>query len=96
MLGLAFPAISNLNHNPFFNTAIQQRAVSQSVFGFKLAQTGSELFLGGTNNKLFYGSIEFHSVNPNSGFWQATGARVKANRRTIASGFETVIDSGTT
>ena len=85
-----------LQQSPFFNTATTHQAVSQSVFGFKLAQTGSELFLGGTDNQLFSGGIEFHPVDTTTGFWQATGASVKANGQTVTSGFETIIDSGTT
>jgi len=92
---LAFPAISNLNQDPFFNTATKQGAVSQSVFGFKLASQGPELFLGGTNNKLFSGGLEFHTVDPSTGFWQVPGASVKVNAQTVADSFETIIDSGT-
>ena len=93
---MAFPAISNLKQDPFFNTATKQKAVSQSVFGFKLASTGSELFLGGTNNKLFSGQLEFHQVDPSAGFWQVPGASVKVNGQAAPSSFETIIDSGTT
>jgi len=93
---LAFPAISNLKQDPFFNTATKQGAVSQSVFGFKLASQASELFLGGTNNKLFTGDLEFHKVDSSAGFWQVPGASVKVNGQTAADSFETIIDSGTT
>ena len=70
--------------------------VSQAVFGFKLASSDSELFLGGTNNKLFSGDIEFHQVNPSAPYWQVPGASVKVNGQTIVGSFETIIDSGTT
>jgi cathepsin D len=93
---LAFPTISNLKQNPFFNTASKQGVVKESVFGFKLASQGSELFLGGTNNKLFSGNLEFHKVDPSAGFWQVPGATVKVNGKASATSFETVIDSGTT
>jgi cathepsin D len=93
---LAFPSISNLKQDPFFNTAAKQGTISQSVFGFKLASQGSELFLGGTNNNLFTGDIEFHNVDSSTGFWQALGASAKVNGQTAVSSFETIIDSGTT
>ncbi|KAK7461034.1 hypothetical protein VKT23_008962 [Stygiomarasmius scandens] len=96
ILGLAFPAISNLNSNPFFNTAINQGTVSSGEFGFYLSQSGSELYLGGANSNLYTGSIEFHSVDTSTGFWQITGASIKSGGSTIVSGFETIIDSGTT
>ncbi|KAI0368282.1 acid protease [Pilatotrama ljubarskyi] len=96
LLGLAYPAISNLNENPFFNTAIEQNAVSEGVFGFKLASSGSELYLGGTDSKLYTGAIEYHDVDTSTGFWQITGAKAYVGSKAVVSNFETIIDSGTT
>ncbi|KAK7055429.1 acid protease [Favolaschia claudopus] len=96
ILGLAFPALSNLNADPFFNTANEQGAVSQNQFSFFLASSGSELFLGGTDEDKYTGSIEFHDVDSSSGFWQITGAKAKVGSTTAVSGFDTIIDSGTT
>ncbi|KAI0332362.1 protease [Cubamyces sp. BRFM 1775] len=95
ILGLAFPAISNLQKSPFFNTAKSQGAVKSGVFGFKLAKSGSELYLGGTDSSLYTGSIEYHSVT-GSGFWQISGASILVGSQTVESGFQTIIDSGTT
>ncbi|EIW62808.1 acid protease [Trametes versicolor FP-101664 SS1] len=96
ILGLAYPAISNLNESPFFNTAFSQGAVTSNVFGFKLASSGSELYLGGTDSKLYTGAIEYHSIDTSTGFWQLTGAKALVGSTTANSGFETIIDSGTT
>ncbi|KAI0759837.1 acid protease [Trametes elegans] len=96
LLGLAYPAISNLNQSPFFNTAIKEKAVSEGVFAFKLASSGSELYLGGTNKKLYSGDIEYHNVDTSTGFWQITGAKVYSGSKAAVSNFETIIDSGTT
>ncbi|EED77425.1 predicted protein [Postia placenta Mad-698-R] len=60
-----------------------------------LASSGSELYLGGTDTSLYTGAIEYHTVT-GSGFWQASGAKVYANNNLGGSGFQTVIDSGTT
>ncbi|KAI8972259.1 protease [Trametes punicea] len=95
ILGLAFPAISNLQKSPFFNTAKSQGAVKNGVFGFKLAKSGSELYLGGTDTSLYTGSIEYHAVT-GSGFWQISGASISIGSQTVVSGFQTIIDSGTT
>ncbi|KAI0366743.1 protease [Pilatotrama ljubarskyi] len=95
LLGMAFPAISNLRQSPFFNTAKTQGAVKSGVFGFKLAKSGSELYLGGTNTKLYTGAIEYHQVT-GSGFWQVPGASLLLGSTTVLSGFQTIIDSGTT
>ncbi|KAH9929580.1 acid protease [Epithele typhae] len=96
ILGLAFPAISNLNENPFFYTAVSEGAVDEGVFGFKLASSGSELYLGGTNDDLYSGSLEYHDVDTSNGFWQITSAKAYVGSKAAVSGFETIIDSGTT
>ncbi|KAI8978783.1 acid protease [Trametes punicea] len=97
VLGLAFPALSNLNARPFFFTALAQGAAPEGAFAFKLAQSGSELFIGGTNKSLYAGAIEYHPLSSTvSGFWQIGGASVSVQGRKVASGFETVIDSGST
>jgi len=93
---LAFPTISNLNQSPFFNTAVYEGNVKSNQFGFYLAGTGSELYLGGTDNSLYSGDIEFHDVSSASGFWQISGAEALVGSTTAVSGFQTIIDSGTT
>lgn len=82
--------------NPFFNTAMSQGVASAGSFGFKLASTGSELFLGGTDTSKYSGSVEFHEIDTSTGFWQATGAKAIAGSKTAVSNFDTIIDSGTT
>ncbi|KAJ6463451.1 acid protease [Mycena sanguinolenta] len=97
ILGLAFPAIAQMQSGlPFFNNADQEGAVSVNQFGFLLASNGSELYLGGTDTAKYTGELEFHDVDTTSGFWQVTGATAKVGNSTVVSGFETIIDSGTT
>lgn len=96
LLGMGFPAISSLNADPFFQTAVEQGAVSEGVFAFKLASSGSELYLGGTDSSLYSGSIEYHALSSSVGYWQIGGASAIVNGETAASGFQTIIDSGTT
>jgi len=66
-MGLAYPSISNLKQNPFFNNAISSGAVNSSVFAFKLASTDSQLYLGGTDTTLYQGSFETHDVDTSTG-----------------------------
>ncbi|KAI0632379.1 acid protease [Trametes polyzona] len=96
LLGLGFPALSELKNNPFFFTAIKQGAVSKGEFAFKLAKTGSELFIGGTNKKLYSGAIEFHDLSSAIGYWMIGGGSVSINGKKAVSGFDTIIDSGST
>ncbi|KAL0573987.1 hypothetical protein V5O48_007956 [Marasmius crinis-equi] len=96
ILGLAFPSIAQTHSSPFLNTAVSQKAVPNGSFGFKLANSGSELYLGGTNSKLYTGSLEYHNVDDSAGFWQISGAKALVGSTTAVSDFATIIDSGTT
>lgn len=57
LMGLAFESISAYNATPVFQTLISQDVLTSPVFGLKLATSGSELFLGGTNDTLFTGNF---------------------------------------
>jgi cathepsin D len=99
ILGMAFPALSQLHKDPFFVTANSQGSIEDGEFGFYLASSpsGSELFLGGTNSALYTGSIEYHSiVEDPTGFWQIGNASIASGSITAVFGFDTIIDSGTT
>lgn len=47
---------------------MSQGKVQSAVFSFRLAKTGSELYLGGTNPNKFSGSIEWHPITSKS-YW---------------------------
>jgi len=96
ILGLGLRALSNLNKDPFFVSASSQGIVSQKEFSFKLASSGSSLFLGGADSSVFTGTSEFHTLSSNSGFWQIGGASAFVGSKSAVSGFDTIIDSGTT
>ncbi|KAF8626441.1 hypothetical protein AX15_004875 [Amanita polypyramis BW_CC] len=96
ILGLGFPAISQLRHNPFFLTASEQGTVSPSSFAFYLSSNNSELHLGGPNSGLFTGSIEAHGLSVDRGFWQIGNAHINLNgQQAVLNGLETIIDTGT-
>lgn len=93
---MAFPTISNLKQNPFFQTAFAQGSVSPESFGFRLASTNSTLHLGGVDDSVFTGSIESHSLSSSNGFWQIDGATISVDGDSAVSAFQTIIDTGTT
>jgi len=95
ILGMAYQKISSLGQPPFVNQAKSEGSIKSATFGMKLAQTGSELYIGGTDTSLYKGSVEYHSVT-GSGFWQISGASALVNNKATNTGFQTVIDSGTT
>ncbi|KAK7059200.1 hypothetical protein VNI00_001827 [Paramarasmius palmivorus] len=96
ILGLAYPALSNMRASPFFNTAIAQGSIKNKAFGMKLATNGSELFLGGTNSKLYTGNIEYHQIDTTTGLWEIPRATAFSGPTPVASKISTIIDSGTT
>ena len=57
LVGMGFQSISEFNAPPVFQTLISEGVLTSPVFGFKLAASGSELFLGGTNSKLYTGNF---------------------------------------
>lgn len=61
-MGMAFPQISEFGANPVFQTLVAQGKTTVSEFAFKLATSGSELFLGGVNNNLFTGAFTQNRV----------------------------------
>lgn len=96
ILGLAYPSLSSMRQDPYFTTAYKQGQVAANVFGFKLATTGSELYLGGSDASLYTGTLETHAVSTSSGFWQISGASLLLNGAAVQEDFQTIIDSGTT
>ena len=62
LLGLGFQSVSKYNATPFFINLIAQGIVSDPVFGVRLANEGSELFLGGTNKELHQGDFIYAPV----------------------------------
>ncbi|TBU62201.1 acid protease [Dichomitus squalens] len=96
IMGMGLPALSSLKTTPFFYTAMKQGSVAQNTFAFKLAQSGSELTLGGTNNASFTGDIEFHKLSSAVGYWIIGDGSVAVGGKTSASQIQTIIDSGST
>ncbi|KAH7906840.1 acid protease [Hygrophoropsis aurantiaca] len=95
LMGMGFPQISDFNANPFFQTLVADGVVTEAVFSFKLARSGSELFLGGTNTDLYTGDFTFVPVTT-EGYWQVELDGLSANGDTISTGHDSIIDTGTT
>ena len=63
LMGMAFQAISVFNASPPFQTLVSQNKETSSMFGFKLAHSGSELFLGGVNRNLYRGNFTWVNLS---------------------------------
>lgn len=61
-MGMAYQTISSYNSPPVFQTLLAQKQVTTPVFSFKLSTSGAELFLGGTDSKLFTGNFTYTPV----------------------------------
>lgn len=60
---MGYQGISVYNSPPVFASFVAQGQTTQPVFAFKLAQKGSELYLGGVNSKLYTGSFTYVPVS---------------------------------
>ncbi|KAJ3992532.1 acid protease [Lentinula boryana] len=97
ILGMGYSTLSNLGAPTFFETAVKQGVVSSPEFSFFLSPNGSELYIGGTNSQLYTGDIEFHDVNTSPGYWKISDGSISVpSNASVVSGFDTIVDSGTT
>ena len=92
---MAFKSLSDYNANPFFQTLISQGTVSSSVFGFKLATSGSALYLGGTDSSLYTGSFTYVPLTSAS-YWETTLGGLTVGSTKIVGSTDSIIDTGTT
>ncbi|KAF9490544.1 acid protease [Pleurotus eryngii] len=95
LMGMAFPQISEFGANPVFQTLVAQGKTTASEFAFKLATSGSELFLGGVNSNLFTGAFTQNRVT-SVGFWQIALGSANVNGAAVVSGGQAIVDTGTT
>jgi len=95
LAGLGFQKISRYNASSLFQTLVNQGQADEPVFAFKLAKEGSELFLGGTNKKLYKGTPTYVPVTV-EGYWQVQMAAISVAGKDILTNVTSIIDSGTT
>ncbi len=95
LMGMGFQQISDFNAPPVFQTLVSEKKVTSSVFGFTLLESGSELFLGGTDTSKFTGSLAFTPVTE-VGFWEINfnGASV-GTKSIFTTATDSIVDTGT-
>jgi cathepsin D len=62
LLGLGWSQISHYNASGYFQTLIAEGKAPSRVFSFKLATSGSELYIGGTDKALYNGTFTWVPV----------------------------------
>ncbi|KAI0029182.1 aspartic peptidase domain-containing protein, partial [Vararia minispora EC-137] len=96
LVGLGFASTTSAGVKSLVQNMIDQKTLSKAVFGFKLADGGSELTFGGTNGNLYKGSPTYTSVQSGTR-WQIPFEKMTLWDRTLQPNVTTaVIDSGTT
>ena len=66
-MGMAFKEISTLNAAPFLETLVDQGQLEEPVFGFYLAQSNSELIIGGRDSSRYSGNLTYVNVEKQVG-----------------------------
>ena len=96
LMGLAWPSISAITETPPFvnNLKTQDIILVEAEFGVKLADTGSELFLGGANTALTSGDFTDLPVSQEA-FWQVAMDSVNVGGSSVVSGLQAIVDTGT-
>ncbi|KAG8689541.1 Type I transmembrane sorting receptor, partial [Ceratobasidium sp. 423] len=93
ILGLAFNSISAIGQPTFIDNLYSQGKISAPTFSFRLATSGSELYLGGVDSAKYTGSITYAALTSET-YWLTTGSSSVGS--TVAYSGAMIIDSGTT
>jgi cathepsin D len=93
-MGMGFQSISVYGASPVFQTLVTQ-GTTNSVFSFKLASSGSELVIGGSNPASYTGSFTYTPVIE-QGYWKVVMNSVEVGTKMALNSTNAVIDTGTT
>ncbi|CAE6438822.1 unnamed protein product [Rhizoctonia solani] len=92
IMGLAFKSISSIGQPTIIDNLYSQGKISAPTFSFRLATTGSELYLGGANTAKYTGSITYAALTSKT-YWLTTGSSSVGS--TVGYSGAMIIDSGT-
>ncbi|KAH9030179.1 acid protease [Lactarius hengduanensis] len=97
LLGMAYESLSSYGASPVFQSLVSQGQVSRAtqVFSFYLAESGSELYIGGTNQDLYTGPFTYMPVIIR-GYWEGLFDSISVNGSTLFRLENAIIDTGTT
>ncbi|KAH9059064.1 acid protease [Lactarius vividus] len=95
LLGMGYQSISSYGASPVFQSLVSQGQVTTPVFSFYLAESGSELYIGGTNQAFYKSSFSYMPVIIR-GYWQVLFDGISVNGKTVFRTERAIIDTGTT
>ncbi|KAJ1306164.1 hypothetical protein OPQ81_010875 [Rhizoctonia solani] len=93
LVGLAFSSISQIGRPTIIENLYSSGVISEPTFGFKLTSSGAELYIGGTDESLYTGSITYSPLTSET-YWLTTGSVTVDGSSAYSGGM--IIDSGTT
>ncbi|KAM4615526.1 nothepsin [Polymixia lowei] len=102
VLGMGYPALAEILGNPVFDNMLTQKTVDQPIFSFFLSRKKSvadsegELLLGGTDETLYSGPINWLPVT-SKGYWQIKmdSVAVQGVSSFCPHGCQAIVDTGT-
>ncbi|KAF8492841.1 acid protease [Russula emetica] len=97
LMGMGFQSISDYDAPPPVQNLNSQGALTEPMFGFKFASSGSELFLGGVDPA--YDISKFTWVNvTKEGYWQASFDNITVDNVPVLElkNINAIFDTGTT
>ncbi|KAM6984784.1 nothepsin [Aplochiton taeniatus] len=102
VLGLGYPSLAEIPGNPVFDSMMSQKAIDSPMFSFYLSKSKSpkdpegELLLGGTDEALYSGSINWTPVT-HKGYWQIKidSVSVQGSSSFCPHGCQAIVDTGT-
>jgi cathepsin D len=92
LMGMGFQSISDYNASPVFQTLVTEGQTTSGVFAFKLAESGSELTIGGLNSALYSGTPTYTPVTQ-QGYWQIQFSALKVGSSTVVGSTAAIVDS---
>jgi hypothetical protein len=92
IMGMGFREISTTGVAPFFETLVDQGRVEQQIFGFYLAESGSELIIGGRDSSRFSGNLTYVNVEEQVRVLRGV-LYFRSNTDTIQGYWQTVLDA---
>lgn len=92
LAGMGYQNISVYGAPAFHETLATQGLITEKVFAFKLAKTGSELNIGGLNPKSYTGNITYTPVTQR-GYWQIDFDSLQVNGNAVVKTTTAIVDS---
>ncbi|KAF8473670.1 acid protease [Russula ochroleuca] len=94
-LGMGLRGLSPFNATTIFETLVEENQLEEPVFGLVLAESNSELIIGGRDSSRFKGNLSYTPVDSGMGYWHTKFDNITINGNDIQiNNTEVIIDTG--